>query len=96
MQLMMNRNLQVLRGLPSPTLHEKFRCSKQVSEDLNWFPVTLEPLLQFTVLLDEMMETFTIRSHNFWTWSMTRETIGETTRTEILFPECIGLIMLMV
>ena len=48
------------------TLHERFECSEQEAEDLNPFPIILEPLLRFTVL-DEMMEAFVLRSHNFWT-----------------------------
>ena len=38
-------------------------------------------------VMDEMMETFALRFHNFWTGSTISETIGEITRTLILFPE---------
>ena len=55
MQLMTYRNWRVLKHLPPPTLNERFRCSEQEAGDLNRFPVTVEPLLQFTDL-DEMME----------------------------------------
>ena len=60
------QKLAVLEGLPPPTciLHKEFRCSEQEAGDLNRFPVTLELLLQFTVL-DEIMEDFALRSCNY-------------------------------
>ena len=53
MQLLMNRSV----FLHLLFMRDSGVFSEQEAGDLHWFPVTIEPLLQFTVL-DEMMEAF--------------------------------------